>query len=81
MKHCNTNKRFILLLDRPRGSQIVAKLYDGAWIGVMEDNGDWMRVITTDGYGWIQTIQSGAGSRFQFRFLPGSGGSHSSLSN
>lgn len=59
------------MLEKPCGKHIVAKLYDGAWIGVMEDKGEWLRVITTDGYGWIKANQTREGSGFQLRMLPG----------
>ena len=59
------------MLDKPHGQNIVARLYDGAWIGVMEDQGDWLRVITSDGYGWIKSVQTREGSGFQLRTLPG----------
>ncbi len=59
------------MLEKPFGDQIVAKLYDGAWIGVMEDQGEWIRVISTDGYGWIKADQTREGSGFRLRTLPG----------
>ena len=45
-----------------------------ALIGVMEQAGDWLRVITTEGYGWIKADHTIVGDAFHIRILPGVGG-------
>jgi hypothetical protein len=52
----------------------IAQLNQGTWIGVMEQAGDWLRVITTEGYGWIKADHTIISDSFNIRVLPGVGG-------
>jgi hypothetical protein len=74
MSHRYAKSNSIKLLDRPEGRSTIAQLNQGTWIGVMEQAGEWLRVITTEGYGWIKADLTIKSDDFKIRVLPGVGG-------
>lgn len=74
MNHRYAKSQSINLHDSPEGISTIAQLNQGTWIGVMEQAGDWLRVITTEGYGWIKADHTIISDDFQIRVLPGVGG-------
>lgn len=78
MKTVNTHRyaseENIKLMERPDSMNPIARLTQGTWIGVMEQVGEWLRVITSEGYGWIKAEQTLHGDGYQLRVLPGING-------
>ena len=74
MNHRYAKGPTIQLMDRPEGSSVLAFLDQGTWIGVMEQVGEWLRVITTEGYGWIKADKTFSTDDYKIRVLPGVSG-------
>jgi len=36
------------------GALPITLLHKGSWMGMLEDNGKWVRVITINGEGWVE---------------------------
>ena len=68
-KHVYAEKNSLQLLDRPIDGKQIAELGKGAWVGVMEQVGEWFKVITTEGYGYLPAHDTFTGDHFKLRVL------------
>ena len=68
-KHVYAKENTIQLLDSPVNGNKIADLGKGAWVGVMEQVGEWFKVITTEGYGYLPAEDTFIGDHFKLRVL------------